>query len=531
MNIFEQIRVKRLSKYGLSPDATYEDLEIAKRIKREEKALAEMRRNDAKAHKRFEKKVARDIKIDEFLRRTWDKITALFAPKDTAAAEAKRKAADEKKAAKLAALEAQREAKYKEDYAKYQSGAEVANAIYAEVQKEADALKAQLAAEVARLQAECEEKATAEGISIHKSIAIRSKYAKQIDNLEDSVKEDIRILLKKADKKRKKVVRIGECSGNVLPPRPVAKKLFYISMERRNVLEGYICILPFIIGTLIFFAYPIFLTIKLSFGEVVTNVGFDTVWLPITDFKKFLTNYNQIFFVDQKFLPYLWDELQNVVIKTPLIIVFSLILAMLINKNIKGKGFFRVVFFLPFLLGTGQVLQQLTNLQVDQQVLSIANSNLLPTEILSYISEDVMEVINQFFQIIVLVLWNSGVQILLFLSGLQSISSSLYEAARVDGATEWEQIWKITIPMLSPIMLLNFIYTIVASFTDVNNALLSYMQQQAFQAKNYEYVAAMGWTYFMFILAIVGVVALVLGLYVRNYHSAGVGGKKKHGRV
>ncbi len=531
MNIFQKIKTRYLASYGLPPTATEEDVERAKRIRREEKALAELAKREAKNSKKFNRRINLGIKIDDIILGIKAKIKAILAPKDPAAYEAKVKAAEEKREAKIAKHKAKEEARYQAELAKYEAGASVANEIYEKSQAEIADLKAQLAAEVLRLQKECEAKATAPGVGMQKSIAIRSKYAKRIDSLEESVNEDIRILRKKANKKRSKSVRIGECSGNVLAPRPEAKKLFYISMERRNVLEGYICVLPFVIGTLIFFAYPMFLTLKLSFGDVVNPVGFQIEWLDFSNISAFFKNYYDIFFDKNtvQFQDLLWAEFINVIVKTPLIIVFALILAMLINKDIKGKGFFRVVFFLPFLLGTGQVLQQLINLQVDQQVLSIADSKLLPTEVLSYLSDDVMKLINDFFQIIVLVLWNSGVQILLFLSGLQSISSSLYEAARVDGATEWEQIWKITIPMLSPIMLLNFVYTIVSSFTDVNNELLDYLKKQAFQLQRYEWSAAMGFVYFLVILAIVGVVALILGTYVRKFNSTKVGGKKKHG--
>ena len=521
--LFEKIRTKRLASYGLPPTATEEELHIAIRKRNEAKSLVSMRKKEVSNHIRFNKKLKTEIQVEAALA----PMNAFFA-KIAGAIKGifTRKYTPEQLEAKATAEAEKQKAEYEDFLVK----AEKAQEIYDAAKAEAASLKAQLAEEVKRLQLECEEKATVEGISYKKSVAIRSKYAKRIDGLEESVNEDIRILLKKADRKRRKFVKIGSCSGNALPPRPVAKKLFYVSMENRNVLEGFICITPFLIGTAIFFLYPILMTIKLSFGHLDSAVGFEISWLPISDFKEFIGNFIYIFTKDTKFIPYLGEEIKTMLIHTPLIIVFSLILAMLINKNIKGKGFFRVVFFLPFLLGTGQVLQQLMNLEVDTQVLSIANSNLLPTEILSYFSDEVMEIINEFFSIIVLVLWNSGVQILLFLSGLQSISSSLYEAARVDGATEWEQIWKITVPMLSPIMLLNVVYTIVASFGNVNSNLLAYIRQMAFTSKQYAWSAAMGWVYFMCVLLIVGLVMLILGSYTRSFNSNGVGGKK-NGRV
>lgn len=212
------------------------------------------------------------------------------------------------------------------------------------------------------------------------------------------------------------------------------------------------------------------------------------------------------------------------IIQVPLIIVFSLLLAILISREIKFVGFFRVVFFLPFLLGTGHIMKQIIQQGVNMQVLAAARQVVLPDHMLAYLGPRVNEAVNNFFGIIVMVLWSSGVQILLFLTGLQSISTSLYESAKVDGATEWEMFWKITIPMISPIMLLNIIYTLVDSFTDISNPILTYIQTNAFRRTQFEYAAAIGWIYFIFILLLV----MLIFLLMRNkvYSTVSEGGSK-----
>jgi ABC-type sugar transport system permease subunit len=196
----------------------------------------------------------------------------------------------------------------------------------------------------------------------------------------------------------------------------------------------------------------------------------------------------------------------------------------MINKNIKFRGFFRVVFFIPFLLGTGEVMKQLLNQGVDKQVLSILDGTLIPYGVLNYFGGSVVETVNNTFGMLVTVLWHCGVQILLFLSGLQGISESLFESAEVDGATEWEMFWKITFPMMAPTTFLCIIYTLVDSFTNIKNPILSYIQDFAFKKTQFEYAAAMGWIYFAFIILLILIVSFIMNKYIDALNYGG--GKK-----
>jgi ABC-type sugar transport system permease subunit len=288
-----------------------------------------------------------------------------------------------------------------------------------------------------------------------------------------------------------------------------AVKRRHLNIRHRHILMGYVFISPFIIGLLAFFSFPMYISIKLSFGKVTRLKGFLIEWTGIE-------NYVRAFFVDTQFIPMFLRVVRQTLYNVPLIIIFSLLLAIIINKSIRFKGFFRVVFFLPFLLGMGDVMRQLLNLQVDRQVISLSDGSLIPREFLSYLGANAVGAIDAFFGVIVLVLWNSGVQILLFLSGLQSIPSALYESAKVDGATEWEMFWKITLPMISPIMLLNIIYTLVDSFTNVSNPILSYIQSNAFRSTRFEYAAAMGLIYFLFIILTALAVMGIMNAYIRQ---------------
>ena len=240
-----------------------------------------------------------------------------------------------------------------------------------------------------------------------------------------------------------------------------------------------------------------------------------------------LTNYVRAFTVDVEFVPTFLEAVRQTMVKFPLTVLLSLIIAILLNRDIKARGLFRVIFFIPFLLGTGEVMQQIIDQGVDRAVLNIMDGRLIPYNVLAYFGDTIANAVQTVLSVLVSVLWGSGVQILLFLSGLQSISPSLYEAARIDGATEWEIFWKVTVPMISPILLLNLVYTLVDSFTNISNPLLQYIQTYGFSNLEFAYSAALGWIYFLFIGL---VVALIFGIMKGYMHTNEVEEVKRHGK-
>ena len=287
-------------------------------------------------------------------------------------------------------------------------------------------------------------------------------------------------------------------------------KKMQISMGKKKIIEAYIFMLPFIIGIVAFFAFPLFVSIKLSFGKVIDMSGFKIKWIGFD-------NYIRAFVTDVQFIPMFLRIVRESLLKLPLILVFSLMLAMFISNDIKFKAFFRIAFFLPFLLGTGYVMQQIIGQGINEQVLMQAKNIFIPEKILAYLGPNVDEAVNSFFGVIVTVLWSCGVQILLFLSSLQGISKSLYESAKVDGATQWEMFWKITLPMISPVMLLNIIYTLLDSFTDISNPILSYIQDYAFTRTEFAYAAAIGWIYFIFIMILILVIFMIMKNHLYSF--------------
>lgn len=270
-----------------------------------------------------------------------------------------------------------------------------------------------------------------------------------------------------------------------------------ISFEKKRRLTGYVFTAPFIIGFGILMLIPLIMTLVMSLGEIYDIVGLKT---RIIGFD----NYIKLFTEDVSFVPAFLNTIKISFLWTPFVVVFALFIAILLNKDIKGKGIFRVIFFLPVLLGSGYIMSQLDG---------ATNILKMPTQmeefIAYYFNPSIADFINQLLGQIMNVFWKTGVQILLFLSGLQSIPDSYYEAARVDNANSWDCFWKITLPMISPIVLLNVVYTMIDSFRDTNNEIGALIVSVGFDNANYEYGSAMGWVFFAVIGLFTGLVFLL----------------------
>ena len=286
------------------------------------------------------------------------------------------------------------------------------------------------------------------------------------------------------------------------PFRRIGKRL---TMEQKRSFEALIFLAPWLVGLCLFFGGPIITSIRLSFSEIVQMKGFKMGFVA-------LENYEHIFFYDIKFVPMFLQTVTDTLLNTPICLVFSLVIAILINRPMRGRGFFRAAFFIPVLLGAGYVMKQMLGMGADGT--TITTGIVVPELISELLGHQLTEFLQGVLDRITVVLWKSGVQIVLFLAGLQGISTSLYEAARVDGATEWEMFWKITLPMISPVILMNLVYTIVAFFTDATNPIIDYIYEMSFTNQQYGYGAAMSWVYFAFALLMCGVSMGVVGRYV-----------------
>ena len=276
-----------------------------------------------------------------------------------------------------------------------------------------------------------------------------------------------------------------------------------VSFQRRGVLTCLLFVSPWLVGAAVFFLYPLFYSLRLSFGVIENPATQKVVFAGFENFRV-------AFMEDARFFPMLLSIAKDTLINTPLIVVFALFIATLLSKDIRGKGLFRSVFFLPVILGTGFVMQQLLGVQMNADAVEVARGILLPEKVVRFLNPGVTQVILEFLSRVTLVLWKSGVQIIIFLAGLQAIPRSYYEAARVDAATEWECFWFISLPMMAPTLLLGAVYTIVAGFLDTSNEMLGYIHELGFQWSQFEYASAVSWLYFLFVILVLAALFLLL---------------------
>jgi ABC-type sugar transport system permease subunit len=279
-----------------------------------------------------------------------------------------------------------------------------------------------------------------------------------------------------------------------------------MTLQLQRTMEGYLFVGPWVLGFLVFLAWPLFQSFYLSFHELQAT--------SLSDLKvRGIDNYKEAFFIDARFLPNLKTTLTNNALDIPVIMIFSLFSAILANQKIKGIIGFRAVFFLPLVIGSAQVIQQLFAQGVGGAVLSRGVTVQQLVE--QFMGPDAAAGVTDLLNRLLFVLWKTGVQMLIFLAGLNSVSPVLYEAARVDGATDWDRFWKVTLPLLSPVILVNLVYTIVDSFTDPFNQVLTYVQQTAFAGGfRLGYAAALGWIYFVIVFLILAIVVKITNRYV-----------------
>lgn len=295
-------------------------------------------------------------------------------------------------------------------------------------------------------------------------------------------------------------------AGNAVADTPDGSKKVqsrrWFTVERRRAAAGYVFVLPWILGFCIFLLWPLLESLILSVSTITELEGLKTKFIGFGE-------YHDLFFVSNEYLPAFFDTIKNSFLWLPFIIVFALFIAILLNKKIKMKGVFRVIYFLPVLLGTGFVFQQLGGAT---SILTLPED--FKTFMQYYLNPQIGEFIANLISEIMRVFWKTGVQIIIFLAGLQSIPESYYEAAKVDNANAWYSFWKITVPILSPIILLNTVYTLIDSFRDTNNKIAELIIRQVFNNANFEEGSAMGWVYFVVVFLFVGLILLIFGRHV-----------------
>ena len=308
--------------------------------------------------------------------------------------------------------------------------------------------------------------------------------------------------------------------------KPAPKKRRKIaSLDRKKARAGWIFVLPFVVGFVLIYLPIVLDSITLSFnymstvqggGYELTFVGFD--------------NYRNALFENPNYVQTLISGLKNLAFDIPAIIIFSLFMAILLNQKMAGRAAFRAIFFIPVILSTGIMegieAQNIIGDYMDSaEGIDDGSGTSAASEIVSAMDierlfanmkvgtglvEYVVGMINNIYDIVN----RSGVQMLIFLTGLQSISPAIYESCSIDGATAWETFWKITLPMISPMILVNAVYTIIDSFTTDSNVVMTFIANAQSEVHGRELSTAMAWMYFLIVILILAIVAGIMSAFV-----------------
>ena len=276
---------------------------------------------------------------------------------------------------------------------------------------------------------------------------------------------------------------------------------------QRDCISGYLFFLPWIIGFLIFTLYPMIFSVQMSFNEVTVRPG--EIFLEWQAGKYYDYAWN----IDTTFKLQLGNAILFICCATPVVLVFALIIALLLNKDFVGRTFFRMIFFVPVIIMSGPVVTNLLSghsLQFSEQLPSVYK---ILQSMPEFISKPSVFILDE----LALILWFCGVPILIFMVGLQRVSPDIYEAANIDGAGGWEKFWKITLPHLVPMIIINVVYIAVEvsnySELELNQKITGSMFDTT---RVYSFSAAMSWINIICVLAVLLVLFLIISWFSRR---------------
>lgn len=278
------------------------------------------------------------------------------------------------------------------------------------------------------------------------------------------------------------------------------------SFQARRSRSGlYFCI-PFLLGFLLFFLMPMCQSVRYAFSSLkMAENGLELQFVGLKNFKEALLT-------DPQYLRTIAQSAREMVVQVPIILLFSLFIAVILNQKFHGRGLARALFFLPVIIVSGVIVEILSTDYLSAEIMSGTQSGGLFQGMGSYdiliamgIPYKLVDMLIPFVYDIFNLVWNSGVQILIFLAGLNTIPGQLYESASLEGCTAWETFWKITFPLVSPMILMNVIFTMIDYCTTSVNPVIRLVNQQSSNL-NFAYAAGLSWMYLLVVLVFVGVV-------------------------
>ncbi|MEJ5314973.1 MULTISPECIES: carbohydrate ABC transporter permease [Anaerolinea] len=272
-----------------------------------------------------------------------------------------------------------------------------------------------------------------------------------------------------------------------------------MSHRAREALHGYTFVLIWIVGFLVFTLAPLVETLRYSLNEVtVMATGI------VMDYREW-QNYTRALFTDPNFVELLIEYVIKTLVSVPVVLIFSMIIALLLNLRFKLRGVFRTIFFLPVVITSGPVIKELTaqGAASAPQVASSAAVTQFLQQLPAFLRNPAEYLLTSF----ILILWFSGVQILIYLAGFQKIDRSIYEAAAIDGASAWESFWKITLPSLTSTTIVNAVYTIITLSHFSENEVIRYIYSRTYDVQGgIGYASAMSYIFFLALVVLLGVV-------------------------
>ena len=294
------------------------------------------------------------------------------------------------------------------------------------------------------------------------------------------------------------------------------KKHRKVSLDSRKARAGYVFTLPFILGILLVYLPILVDSLWMSFHDIDRTGEVDRYIFNNFQY------YKDAFVSSNAFASNLLAGLQELVFEVPAVIIFSLFIAVVLNGKMLGRAAFRAIFFVPVIISTGVMTGLMASDIATSEMQGGTDDgsgggliNSLEVEALfrnMAIGGDLVTVVVNLVNDIYSIINYSGVQMLIFLAGLQSISESIYEACRIDGATGWETFWKVTFPMISPMILVNAVYTIIDAFTRSQNKMMIFIS--SVYSADSEKATAMYWIYFLIIALIIAVVAAIASTFI-----------------
>jgi len=293
----------------------------------------------------------------------------------------------------------------------------------------------------------------------------------------------------------------------------MAKKRITSINARRDARAGFLFVLPWIIGTIFFFVKPLTQVFYYSFHEVTFPDG-------LMEYGPFgLGTYVKVFTEDTTFVRSFFESIAGIFTQAIYVIFFSLFVALILKSKFHGRAFVRAVFFLPVIVATGPVLAIINGESLAQNMMSgdrtaalFATGSIGDVLLQMGLSAEIISTFNSIINGIFDLSWQSGIQILLFLAALQSVPGHLYEAAQVEGASGWESFWRITFPMITPVLLLNVVYTVIDGFTSFSNTIIKLIVSQT-QKLSLSYAAALGVSYFLVVFVIILIVYAIMSRF------------------